>query len=106
MPQELDVNTMLTRASIVIDPEETKEERDARLKQERREHTIEMVKGGVLFVVILLALIAIGVLCAYEGAFDGTASADTKRWAQTTLSALFAGSVSFVLGQMTAKKTK
>ncbi|SRR6266852_167236 len=106
-PQELDLNDLLgKRATISVEPEETLDERVARLKKEGREHAVEMVKGCVVFVVIILALISIGGLCAYEGFFDAAASNDTKRWAQTTLSALFAGSVSFVLGQVTAKKTK
>ncbi len=107
MPQEVDLNDLLSRrATISIDPEETVEERAARLTKEGREHMVEMVKGCVVFAVIVLAMICIGVLCAYEGVFDPTASPDTRRWAQTTLAALFAGGVSFVVGQMTAKKTK
>lgn len=106
MPQELDVNVMLARASIAIDPEETPDERVARLKREGREHAVEMVKSFVVFVVVVAALLGMGAFCAYKGLFDPTASAETQRWAQTTLSALFTGSVSFVLGQMTAKKAK
>jgi hypothetical protein len=107
VPSEVDLNDLFSRrATISIDPEETSDERAARLKKEGREHTVEMVKGCVVFVVIVLAMIFIGGLCAYEGVFDPTASPDTKRWAQTTLAALFAGGVSFVLGQMTAKKAK
>ncbi|MDC7786256.1 hypothetical protein PQJ75_01390 [Rhodoplanes sp. TEM] len=104
MSQELDVNDMFARASITIAPEETAEERTVRLGKDDREHRIEHVKGMIVFGLIVLALVLIGGLCAYEAVFDAAASADTRRWAQTTLSALFAGSVSFVLGQMTAKR--
>jgi hypothetical protein len=107
VPQKVDLNDLLsTRATISIDPEETVEERAARLKQEGREHTVELVKGCVVFGVIVLAMIFIGGLCAYESVFDPTASPDTKRWAQTTLSVLFAGGVSFVVGRLTVSKTK
>ncbi|MFD2182636.1 hypothetical protein [Rhodoplanes azumiensis] len=95
---------MFSRASITIAPEEATDERAVRLRKEDREHRLEQIKGMIVFVVIVGALLGIGGLCAYEAVFDGSASADTKRWAQTTLSALFAGSVSFVLGQMTAKR--
>jgi hypothetical protein len=106
MPQEVDINLMLARASIAIDPEETTDERVARLKRESREHVFEMVKGFIVFVVVVAALLSIGGVCAYKGLFDSAASVETQRWAQTTLSALFAGSVSFVLGQMTVKKAR
>ena len=107
MPLKADMTELFgKRATISIDPEETVEEREARLRKEEREHTAAMVKEYVVFGVILLAIIFIGGLCAYESVFDQTASAETKRWAQTTLAALFTGAVSFVLGQMTARKAK
>lgn len=91
------------RASIAIDPEETAEEHTARIRRDDRETTFELVKGYVLFFVIVIAIILIGVLCAYEAVFDGSATTETKRVAWTILSALFTGSVSFVLGQKSAK---
>jgi hypothetical protein len=46
MPLEIDLNDLLgKRATISIEPEETIEERTARLNKEAREHTVEMVKG-------------------------------------------------------------
>jgi hypothetical protein len=105
-PPDLDLNVMFERASVQVEPTETDDERAARLRREGAEARYEIVKGYVVFFLVVLALIAVGVLCAYESFFDATASADTRRWAQTTLSALFAGSVSFVLGQATAKKGK
>ena len=59
----------------------------------------------MVFFLIVFAIVAVGMLCAYEAVLDPTATADTKRWAQTALSALFAGSLSFVLGQATVKKS-
>ena len=104
-PIDLDLNAMFGRASVQVDPEETPEEHTARLGQERADATLRRVKEYVVFFVIIGALIALGALCTYEGIIDASASADTKRWAQTTLSALFAGSLSFALGQATAKKS-
>jgi|SRR5450759_5852104 hypothetical protein len=101
---DLDLNGMFARASVQVVPTETNDERAARLQRERTEATYEIVKGYVVFFLVVIALIVVGAVCIYEGFFDATASADTKRWAQTALSALFAGSVSFVLGQATAKK--
>jgi hypothetical protein len=96
---------MFGRASVQVEPEEAVEERNARLAQEKADAKLVRVKAYVVFFVIVTALIVVGTLCIYAGIFDPTASADTKRWAQTLLSALFAGSVSFVLGQATAKKS-
>jgi hypothetical protein len=106
-PGELNLDVVLTkRATLTIDPEESPQEHEARLKKEGREHTFEMVKGYVLFVVIVLSITCVGGLFAYEAVFDGSASSDTKRVALTALSSLFAGGLSFVLGQATAKKSK
>jgi len=38
MPNELDLNQMLSRAAISIDPEEAEDEKAARLEKEKREH--------------------------------------------------------------------
>lgn len=105
MPQDqIDINGILgKRASISIDPEETAEEHSARIKREGREASFELVKGYVLFFALVIVLILLGLLCAYEAVFDPTASAETKRMAWTMLSSLFTGTVTFVLGQRTAK---
>jgi|SRR4051794_9310676 len=107
MPGEIDLNeVMTTRASISIDPEESPEERSERLLQERRQHTYDLVRSYTTFFLITVALVAIGCLCAYEWVFDPNATPETKRLAQASLAALFTSSVSFVLGQATARKTK
>jgi hypothetical protein len=102
--QELDINAMFNRASVTIEPDEDPVERDARLEQDKGDRKARRMMNFVVFVVIIASLIAIGGLCAYEGIFDPLATPDTKRWAQTALSALFTGAVSFVLGQSTATK--
>ncbi|MBW0003459.1 MAG: hypothetical protein JO216_08225 [Hyphomicrobiales bacterium] len=104
MPEQIDISTLLTRASINIDPEESPDARVGRLQRESAQHRFEIVKGYVLLFGVLAGIALVGGLCAYEGIFDPSASADTKRWAQTTLSALFTGSITFLLGQKTAKK--
>jgi hypothetical protein len=107
MPGEINIDDVLKRrASINIDPEETPAERSARLQNEDRQARFEMVKNYVVFFAVLIGIVLVGSLCTYEAVFNAVASAETKRWAQTTLSALFTGSVSFVLGQMTAKKPR
>jgi hypothetical protein len=57
----------------------------------------------VLFFVIVVVIILLGTLCVYEAVFDQTASPETKRMAWTWLSSLFTGSITFVLGQKSAK---
>ena len=103
MPEQIDVGTLLTRASISIDPEESPDERVGRLGRENAHHRFEIVKGYILFFGVVLGIAVVGGLCAYEAIIDASASAETKRWAQTTLSALFTGSITFILGQKTAK---
>ena len=105
MPQDtIDINEMFgRRATIAIDPEETAEEHTARLRREEREAIFELVKGYVVFFVTVVAIILIGVLCAYEALFDASATPEIKRIAWTILSSLFTGSVGFVLGQKTAR---
>ena len=100
----IDVDKMFgKRASVSIEPEETPEEHAARVERERQEAKLERVKSYVLFFSVLIALFALGGLCAYEGIFDASATAETKRWAQTGLTALFTGSLSFILGQKTVR---
>lgn len=106
MVDQIDISTVLARASIAIDPEESPEARTSRLARESAQHRWDMTKDYVLFFSILAAIAVVGSLCAYEGIFDAAASADTKRWAQTTLSGLFPGSITFVLGQKTARNLK
>jgi hypothetical protein len=107
MPAEINLNeVIMARATITIDPQETSEEHTARIARERRESIFEMVKSYVLFFAVIFAVFSIGGLFTYEAVFDPSAPSDTKRWAQTALAALFTGCVSFVLGQMTAKRTK
>jgi hypothetical protein len=105
MPQDqIDINTALgTRASISIDPEETPEEHTARINREADEARFELVKGYVLFFTVLLFLTVLGAVCLFEAIWDQSASPETKRLAWTLLTSLFTGSVSFVLGQKSAK---
>jgi hypothetical protein len=103
---QLDLQQLLGRATIRIDPEESAEAHTARIAKEQSEATFEMVKNYVLFFIIIGAIIVIGTLCLYEAiydSYDSTATIETKRVAWTMLSALFTGSVSFVLGQKTAR---
>jgi hypothetical protein len=105
MPQDqIDINTALgKRASISIDPEETAAEHAARIKREADEARFELVKGYVLFFSVLLVLMVLGAVCLFEAVWDQNASPETKRLVWTLLTSLFTGSVSFVLGQKSAK---
>ena len=106
MPQVIQIDEALSRASISIEPEETPEEHRERLRRERGEARFELMKRYVLFVVFLVALLAVGAISAHEAVFNAGASADTKRWAQTVLSSLLTGALSFVVGQATASRKK
>src|SRR4051812_31428573 len=105
VPQDqIDINAALgKRASISIDPEETAEEHTARIKRQAGEAQFELVKGYVLFFTIIVVIAVIGAACLFEAIWDQNAPPETKRVAWTMLASLFTGSVSFVLGQKTAK---
>lgn len=104
MTQEIDLNAMFgKRATITIDPEETAEAHSARIKKEKQEATYELVKAYVLLFVIIAVILSVGGLCVYEAVFDLSATADTKRLAWTWLSSLVTGTITFVLGQKTAR---
>jgi hypothetical protein len=101
-PDQIDLSGSL-KGQVSVRPEEHPDERNARLRSEQRAALIEDCKSVAVFVVLLASAIAIGVMAAYEGFFDSSASADAKRWSQTTLSALMAGAISFVVGRKVGK---
>jgi hypothetical protein len=91
------------KGQVSVTPEEHPDERANRLLAERRSALIEDCKGIAVFAVLLLGIVGIAVLAAYETFFDAIASADTRRWSQTVLSAVVAGGVSFVIGRKVGK---
>ncbi len=103
MPQQLRIDDALDRASITIGSPETPEERQHRLDRDREKQRYELFKSYVVFIGLFSTLTAVAAVCLYAAVFDQAASPDTKRWAQTVLSAILAGAISFVVGQSTAK---
>lgn len=99
---QLDIGGSL-RGQVSVTPEEHPEDRAARLGKEKRAACIEDCKGVAVFTVLLLGIVGIAILSAYEGFLDAAASSDTKRWAQTVLSTVLAGSISFVIGRKVGK---
>lgn len=89
---------------VSIKPAEHSDERAARLKAEARQGLIEDCKGVAVFIVLLLAIVAVGGVAAYEGLLDTSASPDTRRWSQTILSALMSGGISFIVGRKIGSK--
>jgi hypothetical protein len=51
-----------------------------------------------VFGVLLIAIIIVGTIAAYEAIWDASANSDTKHWAQTVLFAVMTGGISFVVG--------
>lgn len=95
-----------SRATVTIAAAETEAEIAHRLELEKDAARHDHLKSMILFFVIVLSVLSVGLLCVYEIVLDVAASQDTRRWAQTTLSSLFAGSISFLLGQSTARKAR
>jgi hypothetical protein len=48
-------------------------------------------------------VVVLGCVTAYEGLFETSASTDTRRWAQTILSSIVTGAISFVIGRRLGK---
>lgn len=57
-----------------------------------------------MFRLIISSITLIGILAIHEGFLDPAASASSRHWGQTAVSALFTGGISFVLGQKTASR--
>jgi hypothetical protein len=95
--------TVAARATFSLEREEHADERAARLVKEERDHVAETRWKHIYRSAILLALFAVAIVAGYEGVWDAAATPETKRWAQTVLSALFTGAVGFVFGQVSAK---
>jgi len=89
----------LRLGQVTIKPDEHPDDRAVRLEAERRNARYESYKDITTFAASLLGLILTAAACAYFGLLDNNASPDTKRWAQTVLSSVITGAVSFVVGR-------
>jgi len=99
------VDSIFARSAVTVEPPEHDDERAARLIKEKREARLEDIRSMTLFFVVLIALLALGVLCGNLVFFDKTASLETQKWAQTALTALVSGGAAFLFGRsLTGKK--
>jgi hypothetical protein len=98
---QINVNATVLNGEISVKPEEHPADRALRLKTQHRQEVIADFQSAAVFVTLLLGVILVGGLAGYEGVLDSSASADTKRWGQTVLSAILAGGISFVVGRAT-----
>jgi hypothetical protein len=90
-PDKIDLSGSL-KGQVSVKPEEHPEDRTAPLRAERRGALIEDYKGIAVFAVLLVGMVAIGILSACEGFFDGHCVAGYQgRWSQTILAALMSG---------------
>lgn len=87
------------QGQVTLTPEEHPDDRSARLKTEARREFIHDCKEVVLFVLLSCGVVLVGLVAAYEGVWDMSATPETKRWGQTVLSALMTGGISFVVGR-------
>lgn len=99
------MDSIFARSAVTVEPPEHDDERAARLIKEKREARLEDIRSMTLFFVVLIALLALGVLCGNLVFFDKTASLETQKWAQTALTALVSGGAAFLFGRsLTGKK--
>lgn len=101
---EIDLRAILAVSDVTLEPSERDDERANRLAAEKRGKLHEDIKGMVIFFVVLIILAAIAGLCAYTIFFDKAAAPDAQKWAQTALTALLSGGVSFLFGRALAAK--
>ena len=92
------------QGQVSLIPEEHPDDRAARLRTEARRDLIHDWKEAIVFAVLLAAIVAVGLIAAYDGFWDANASPDSKRWGQTILSALMTGGISFVAGRKIGSK--
>ncbi len=102
-PNLLDITGSL-RGQVSVTPEEHPDELALRIATAHRQSVIEDWKGIIVFAVLLLSILLIGFLAAYVGVFEQNVQPDTRKWAQTVLTIVVSGGVSFVVGRKTAGK--
>jgi hypothetical protein len=89
---------------VSVKPEEHPEDRAARIRMEHRQNLIADAQNIAIFITLLIGIIIVACVAGYEGVIDRNASADTKRWGQTVLSAILSGGISFVVGRNSRSK--
>jgi hypothetical protein len=98
MPSELDLNQLVKKGTVELGPEEHPEDRASRLRREERRDKAEHFKSLTLFALAVVGIVAVGALCG-NVAFDGRSDPETRKWAQTMLTALLSGVISFLFGR-------
>ena len=101
---KVDLGTILAASYVTIEPSERDDERAARIAAEKRVKLFADIRGMVLFFVVLVALIALAVLCGHLIFFDQTATQETQKWAETALTALVSGGAAFLFGRSVSDK--
>jgi hypothetical protein len=101
-PPELNVKQLGKNWELRVGPEEHDAEREARLRREERRDKAEHFKGVALFVVAVGGIVALGTACGWV-ALDAQADAETRKWAQTLLTAIVSGGLAFLFGRALPK---
>jgi hypothetical protein len=105
MPADhLNIHAEVPRGQVTLIPDEHSDDRAARLRTEARRDLIRDCTDLIVFIVLMVAIVTVGVIGAYEGFWDTSASPETKRWSQTVLSAVMTGGISFVAGRKIGNK--
>lgn len=104
---QLDLNQLARAQNFALTlSQEHDDERQARLRREERAHRREIAVSFVKLGALILALFAVGGIAAYILLGSKTASADDRKWALTTLSALLSGALGFVAGEKAGERKK
>jgi hypothetical protein len=101
---QVDLGSIIAASDVTIAPSERDDERAVRLASEKRTTLLEDIRSMTLFFVVLIALVALAVLCRHLIFFDRTATPETQKWAQTALTALVSGGAAFLFGRSLAGK--
>ena len=98
MPGQLEVDQLVKKGTLELGRDETPEERAARLRSEERRDRVEHFKEVTLFVVAVGGIVVLGAVCGWV-ALDAQADAETRKWAQTLLTAIVSGGLAFLFGR-------
>ncbi len=103
MAGKIDLEELSKWGDVSISPAESPEEQAVRLRAEARAALLQHIKEMVTFSAVFLLLTGVTAVCIYSILFDKMASAETQKWAQTALTVLVSGSVSFLFGRALGK---
>jgi hypothetical protein len=95
----LDANQLVKKSTVELGPDETAEERKARLRREGRRTQRE----PELFFVVLVGILAVAGPCVWVVFLSQGVDPETRAFARTVLTSVLSGGVAFLFGRALAR---